>query len=73
LNAGFEQLLQLRQLSETVLIPNLGRGDDEFYDPRTGRLQPKYGWYRDGLERLSYIAASITAHGDSLAGALKAQ
>lgn len=73
LNAGFEQLLQLRQLSETVLIPNLGRGDDEFYDPETGRLRAKYGWYRDGLERLGLIAAGITAHGDSLSAALSAR
>jgi hypothetical protein len=38
LNAGFEQLVQLRVLSETVLIPNLDEGDDEFYD-ETGRLR----------------------------------
>jgi hypothetical protein len=42
LNAGFEQLAQLRGLSETVLIPNLDRGDDEFYDPSSGALREKY-------------------------------
>ena len=69
LNAGFEQLAQLRSLSETVLIPELGRGSDEFYDS-SNRLRPKYRWYRDGLARLSRLAASITAKGDSLVSAL---
>lgn len=66
LNAGFEQLAQLRELSETVLIPNLGRSSEEFYDPATRRLQPKYRWYRAGLGRLSGLAAEITVLGDSL-------
>jgi hypothetical protein len=69
LNAGFEQLSQLRALSETVLIPALGRGPDEFYGP-DNRLRPKYRWYREGLERLSWLAANITAEGDSLVAAL---
>lgn len=66
LNAGFEQLNQLRQLSEAVLIPNLGRSADEFYDPETRQLRPKYQWHRSGLARLSWLAASITAQGDSV-------
>lgn len=70
LNAGFEQLSQLRDLSETVLIPTLGQSSDEFYDP-VNNLRPKYQWYPDGLERLSRLAASITAHGDSLVAALE--
>ena len=36
LNAGFEQLAQLRSLSESVLIPDLERGSGEFYE-RGGR------------------------------------
>lgn len=72
LNAGFEQLAQLRELSETVLIPELGRSSDEFYDA-ANRLRPKYRWYRDGLGRLSRLAASITAQGDSLVSALSAE
>jgi hypothetical protein len=67
LNAGFEQLAQLRELSETLLIPNLGADADEFYDPGSGRLRPKYRWYREGLERLGHLAARITMLGDSLA------
>jgi hypothetical protein len=66
LNAGFEQLTQLRTLSETVLIPNLGRDDEEFYDLESGNLRPEYAWYREGLERLGSLAASITSLGDSL-------
>ena len=69
LNAGFEQLAQLRGLSESVLIPALGSSSDEFYDS-SNRLRPKYRWYRDGLARLSRLAASITAKGDSLVSAL---
>ena len=66
LNAGFEQINQLRSLSESVLIPNLERGTDEFYKPNGRQLRPKYQWYRDGLGRLSGLAKSITALGDSL-------
>ena len=69
LNAGFEQLAQLRQLSETVLIPQLGQGSDEFYSP-DNRLRPKYRWHRDGLERLARLAAAITVQGDSLVAVL---
>jgi hypothetical protein len=69
LNAGFEQLAQLRALSENVLIPNLERGVDEFYQS-DGRLRPKYRWYREGLGRLSALAASITESGDSLVAQL---
>jgi hypothetical protein len=72
LNAGFEQLSQLRELSETVLIPALGLGSDEFYDEKN-RLRPKYTWYRDGLGRLARLAATITTRGDSLVAALSAE
>jgi hypothetical protein len=66
LNAGFAQLAQLRSLSETVLLPNLDRGSDEFYEPGTGRLRSKYRWHREGLGRLSMLAASITESGARL-------
>lgn len=72
LNAGFEQLLQLRNLSESVLIPNLGNSAAEFYLP-DGQLRPKYQWYRDGLGRLSSLARQITNLGDSLTTALAQQ
>lgn len=66
LNAGFEQLAQLRSLSESVLIPNLDRGSNEFYEPDGRHLRPKYQWYRAGLGRLAVLAATITDLGDSL-------
>jgi hypothetical protein len=69
LNAGFEQLAQLRALSETVLIPALGRTDDEFYDS-SNRLRPKYRWYREGQQRLLSRATAISARGDSLVASL---
>lgn len=65
LNAGFEQLEQLRALSETVLIPNLDRGASEFYDA-SGRPRSKYDWYTQGLRNLHRLAERITAMGDSL-------
>lgn len=68
LNAGFEQLAQLRELSENVLIPALGADSDEFYD--ADGLRPRYAWYRDGLGRLAVLADSITATGDSLVATL---
>jgi hypothetical protein len=68
LNAGFEQLAQLRELSENVLIPALGEDSDEFYD--ADGLRPGYRWYRDGLGRLAMLAEGITATGDSLVATL---
>ncbi len=73
LNAGFEQLAQLRSLSETVLIPNLERGSGEFYERDGRRLRPKYQWYREGLGRLAVLAARITELGDSLTNELTSE
>jgi hypothetical protein len=70
LNAGFEQIEQLRNLSENVLIPNLDRSSDEFYDTASDRLRAKYEWHRAGMGRLAHLAASITTLGDSLTAAL---
>lgn len=70
LNAGFEQLHQLRALSETMVIPNLDRGADAFYEPTAGALRPGYHWYREGLGRLAWLASNITVLGDSLIVAL---
>ena len=71
LNAGFEQLAQLRTLSETVLIPNLDSGPKEFYDPATKQLRSKYTWYLEGLRHVGDLAVGITAHGDKLVADLK--
>jgi len=73
LNAGFEQLAQLRELSETVLIPNLGRGPEEFYDPLTKTLRPKYAWYLDGLRRSVDLAVEITSLGEGIVEDLKVE
>jgi hypothetical protein len=66
LNEGFEQIVQLNRLSETILLPNLGAGPDEFYDRETGALLPKYSWYTGGYRRLIRIAQELTEQGDSL-------
>lgn len=71
LNAGFEQLAQLRHLSETVLIPNLEKGPDEFYDPENATLRPKYQWYLQGLRNVADLAGGITDIGDELVADLK--
>lgn len=73
LNAGFEQLAQLRSLSESVLIPNLERGSGEFYERGGRALRPKYQWYRDGLGHLAGLAAKITELGDSLTNQLTSE
>lgn len=66
LNAGFEQLEQLRQLSETTILPQLEYGAASFYNPATGRLRPQYMWYTGSLKNLRVHADLITAQGDSL-------
>ena len=71
LNAGFEQLAQLRQLSESMILPGLDRGTAEFYDPATKKLRPKYGWYLTGLRNLQRQAGRITAEGDTLVAVLR--
>lgn len=73
LNMGFDQIEQLRELSQTLLIPNLGENIDEFYDRETNELRPKYRWHPDGLRRLSMLATRITALGDSLVGSLESE
>lgn len=73
LNAAFEQLAQLRTLSETMLLPNLDRGVEEFYEPETGALRPKYQWYRIGMAELGNLAAEVTVMGDRLVAQLKAE
>ncbi|HEY8469624.1 MAG TPA: hypothetical protein VIL18_08280 [Longimicrobiales bacterium] len=65
LNAGFEQLSQLRTLSESMLIPNLGNGTSAFYDS-AGRLRPEYHWYIGGMRNLSVLADRITEQGELL-------
>ena len=72
LNAAFEQLEQLRNLSETLLLPNLDRGPDEFYDPETGKLRHKYEWYLSGMRNLQVQAGRLSVVGDSLVTELKA-
>jgi hypothetical protein len=69
LNAGFAQIGQLRALSESILIPNLDRGTDEFYSA-PGQLRAKYAWYLSGLRNLHRLAVRIAAMGDSLVGEL---
>lgn len=71
LGMGFEQLNQLRTLSETVLLPNSEKGPDEFYEPHSTKVRPKYQWYFSGLKRLNAIATELTASGDTLVRTLR--
>lgn len=66
LNAGFEQLAQLRTLSETLIIPNLDQGPSAFYDVKTKKLLKKYYWYLDGLQRISALAEEVKNVGEVL-------
>lgn len=70
LNAGFEQLAQLRELSETMLVPRLGEPPAHFYEAadsgRAVRLRPEYVWYVQGMQRTQSLARCITVIGDSV-------
>ncbi|MCB2212830.1 hypothetical protein KQI52_12030 [bacterium] len=70
LDEGLEQIDQLRTLSETVLVPNLGKPDGEFYLP-DGQLQPRYQWYLYGMKNLQRVAADITGRGNALVTSLR--
>lgn len=72
LNAGFAQIDQLRELSQTILIPNLDKGIEEFYSA-PGRLRAKYGWYLGGLRHLHGLAIGIAAMGDTLVTRLQGE
>lgn len=71
LNAGFEQLEQLRQLSESMLLPRLDEPVERFYDAATGRPREQYGWYIAGIKNLRQEAELITTLGEQLLGTLK--
>lgn len=71
LNAGFEQIAQLRNLSESMLLPQLDEPLASFFEPdparpRALRLRQQYAWYRSGMIRLARQARCITVLGDSL-------
>lgn len=72
LNAGFEQINQLRELSETILIPNLNKGKEEFYDMKTKKIKAKYNWYFEGLKNLLTISKDISEQGKVAISELKA-
>ncbi len=69
LTLGFEQIGQLRNLSESQLLPRLGEPPSTFYRPAATppalRLKPEYEWYRGSMERLGVLATCITIKGDS--------
>lgn len=70
LNKGFVQLAQMRELSETMLLPLLDQPPSIFYEPAAAdgslRLKPQYRWYMDGTRRTAFIARCVTVMGDSL-------
>ncbi len=43
------------RLSAEILVPNLDKGKDEFYDLQTRRLRKRYDWYPDYLQRIQAI------------------
>jgi hypothetical protein len=66
LSEGFEQLAQLRELSERFLLPAAGSPPSEFYSLETGRPKAAYTWYFDGMQRLARLAEDITSQGERL-------
>ncbi len=73
LNDGFEQLSQLRELSERMLLPMAGSPASEYYDLATGRPKPKYVWYFDGMQNLARLADDITSRGDAVIEEMRKQ
>jgi hypothetical protein len=67
---GFDELQRLRERSESVLLPNLDRGSDEFYSV-PGRIRPKYAWYPTGMKSLHRIALDVNGQSDSLIALLQ--
>lgn len=63
------QLDRLAERNTELLIPNLDRGPDAFYDPETGALRPSYTWVLDGyrgtLQQMTTLR-QITTQLDSL-------
>jgi hypothetical protein len=70
-NQGLAQFAQLRDLSEQMLLPVEGAGYEEYYDPKTGRIRPKYAWYYRGVGNLVRLGNQLAALGDSLVTELR--
>ena len=46
------------QLSDALILPNLGKDPGFFYDPATRKLRPTYRWYADFF---NYMQANLAA------------
>lgn len=60
-----QQVDQADAYTRTLLLPNVDRPASEFYD-ETGRLRPKYGWYRRHVVRLATRVPALAAEADTL-------
>lgn len=54
---------QVRELSIGVILPNMGRGLDAFYDPKTGALRPVFEMYRIDLRSLDNLSGDAAKSG----------
>lgn len=61
---------RLDQFTREILIPNVGRSPDEFYDS-SGALRAKYAWYPRGVRELERAGSALVAGGDSLIAILR--
>lgn len=70
LNAGFQQIEQLADLSTALLLPAAEAPPASFFEPDAAgsglRLRPQYRWYVTGLRRLGRLARCVTVLGDTL-------
>jgi hypothetical protein len=62
---GFAEIDGLRTRTETVLLPNIDKGPEEFYSA-PGKIRLKYAWYPMGVKRLHDLAVDINGRSDSL-------
>ena len=69
LTLGFGQIDQLRDLSESQLLPLRGEAPSIYYtaaDTGAGlRFRPEYRWYPMAMRRLAALARCTTVRGDS--------
>lgn len=66
LGRTFDLIDQLRVLSQNQILPNLDKGPDEFFDPKSAEVRPKYAWYFRDAKMLEASSKHLTVSGDSL-------
>ena len=62
-----------QQISDALVLPNLDKSPDFFYDPATKQLRPSYRWYTDFYEIELGLYGQIHRELDALLAQLRAE